>query len=174
MFEEFLGLPAHPLVVHAPVILVPLLIAVAIGYAVVPPWRRAFGWAVVLLSIAAPGSVLLARLTGEAFQARLAAKSQFSPQLAEKVNAHSAHSWILLWVVVGLGIASILMVTAGGALRRRSSGEAYDEYGDPPPRGGLLVLITLFALLVLGLSAASGWYLFQTGDSGARMVWEGL
>jgi len=171
VFEEILGLPAHPLIIHAPVILVPLLIAVAVGYAIVPPWRRAFGWAVVLLAFAAPGPVLLARLSGEAFQARLDGRDQLPAELAEKVRVHSAHSWILLWLVVGLAVASLLMVMVGGALRRRA--DDYDEYDDPPPRGGLLILITLLALVVLGLSGASGWYLYQTGDSGARMVWEG-
>ena len=53
MFDRISGLPAHPLIVHAAVVLVPLLALGAIVYAVVPPLRKHFRWAVGLLAIAA-------------------------------------------------------------------------------------------------------------------------
>ncbi len=66
-FKTLLGLPAHPLVVHAAVVLVPLA---AVGTVMIAVWPRArrgvFGWAVAVLSIGAFGFVGLAQKTGGA------------------------------------------------------------------------------------------------------------
>jgi len=40
VFEQLLGLPAHPLLLHATVVFVPLLALGTIAYAVVPRLRR--------------------------------------------------------------------------------------------------------------------------------------
>jgi hypothetical protein len=44
MFRAFMGLPLHPLAVHAAVIFVPLLALGSAGYAVLPRVRRRLGW----------------------------------------------------------------------------------------------------------------------------------
>ncbi|HEX2356851.1 MAG TPA: hypothetical protein VHI50_10380, partial [Micromonosporaceae bacterium] len=64
MFEEILGVPAHPLLVHAAVVFVPLLIAAALAYALVPALRGRVGWAVALLAVAAPLAAWFATLSG--------------------------------------------------------------------------------------------------------------
>ena len=46
MFREFNGLPLHVLVIHAVVVLVPLLALFAIAYGVLPRWRHRLDWAV--------------------------------------------------------------------------------------------------------------------------------
>ncbi|HEX6075251.1 MAG TPA: DUF2231 domain-containing protein [Micromonosporaceae bacterium] len=175
MFEEISGLPLHPLAVHAPLVLVPLLIAVAAGYAVIPSLRRWLGWTVVAFALLAPVSVVIARNSGQAFQERLAARDQLPPELVGRVDEHAGFSLTLLWLVVALGLVSIGMVVLAVGSRhrsRRGSEPATDNAGDPRRTGAIVVWI-LFAVAVLALSAGAGWYLVQTGDSGARMVWEG-
>lgn len=182
MFEEISGLPLHPLAVHAPLVLVPLLIAVAVGYAVVPPLRRWLGWTAVVLGLLAPVSVWVARLSGDAFRDRLAARDQLPPELASKVAEHAELSLTLFWLVAGLGLVAIGMVILAVGLQAGSR-RAVDpdatvavsagQGGTAVRRTSTTVVWILFAVAVLALSAAVGWYLIQTGDSGARMVWEG-
>lgn len=50
MFDLVNGLPVHPLVVHAVVVLLPLAIVGTILVAVRPTWRRAYGPLVVVAS----------------------------------------------------------------------------------------------------------------------------
>ena len=48
---EFNGLPLHPLVVHAVVILGPLAGLTGLAYAFVPRWRWLLRWPLVALSL---------------------------------------------------------------------------------------------------------------------------
>ena len=177
MFEEFMGLPAHPLMVHAAVVLVPLLAAAGVAHAVLVPWRRRIDWAVVLLAIAAPAAVYAARESGKAFQARLAASDQMPPERAVVVDSHAALSGTLIWVVIGLAVAAVALVVADRMLGQAHPART-DEESEPGvhARSGGTLRLAVMALLmvaVVGFAGAAGWYVFQTGDSGSRMVWEG-
>jgi hypothetical protein len=44
------GLPAHPLLVHIPVALIPLCAIGAVVIAISPRWRQRIGWVVVVLA----------------------------------------------------------------------------------------------------------------------------
>ena len=59
--EKLFGLPAHPLLVHIPVVLVPLAAIIAIVFAFKPAWLDRFGWGLVALSgVGALGAILAA------------------------------------------------------------------------------------------------------------------
>src|SRR3984957_9814390 len=53
------GLPAHPLFVHVPVILIPTTIVAAIVFTVKPQWLARYGIALAVVSIAAMSSVFI-------------------------------------------------------------------------------------------------------------------
>ncbi|MGH3712694.1 MAG: DUF2231 domain-containing protein [Micromonosporaceae bacterium] len=172
-FEEILGLPAHPLLVHAAVVLVPLLIVVGIGYGLIPPLRRKLDVVLVALALAAPGAVFAARESGAEFEKRLASKDQLPAELAEKVANHSALSETLWWLVLALGGLALLLVLADKLLSPRTT--VYDEDGDEMRTGGVFrFLVTLLlTLALLGVGAGAGWYVYRTGHTGSQMVWEG-
>ena len=44
MFDKLFDLPAHPLLVHAPVVLLPIAAILMVMFAVKPAWRLAAGW----------------------------------------------------------------------------------------------------------------------------------
>ncbi|MQA26219.1 MAG: hypothetical protein GEU94_12290 [Micromonosporaceae bacterium] len=106
MFEEILGLPTHPLWVHAPVVLVPSLIVVAVGYALLPFARNRVDWALAGLAVAAPLTVAVARESGEAFRRRLAERGALAPGLAEQLDAHAAYARTLLLLPLALAATS--------------------------------------------------------------------
>jgi len=45
--EELFGLPAHPLLVHMPVVIIPLAGVIAVVFAFRPAWLDRFGWGLV-------------------------------------------------------------------------------------------------------------------------------
>lgn len=174
MLEEFQDLPVHPLLVHIPLVLIPLLIAVGVGYALVPRVRKLTGWAVVSLAVIAPIVTWLARESGYEFKERLAARDMLTEQLAADIDEHARLSYTLIWLVVGLAVASLALVVAG---RVRNSDVVEDEFdadGRPSAAGsGKRIVVIVAAAAVIGLGGASAWYLYETGDLGARMAWEG-
>ena len=68
MFDTVLGLPVHPLVVHAVVVLVPLSAVGAVAIALVPRWRERYGVLVLLLSTAALAMVPVATRSGDSLE----------------------------------------------------------------------------------------------------------
>jgi uncharacterized membrane protein len=157
VFEEIDGLPIHPLVVHAAVVFIPLLILGAVVYALVPRVRGRIGWAVVILSVVTPLSTWLAKLSGDAFRRRLIADNilnENSQELLDRVNDHASLGNITLYLTIALGVASLLLVLLASRVGF--------------PIWGTVVL----GVIVIGLAISSGYYVFWTGDYGARAVWE--
>jgi hypothetical protein len=155
VFETFFGLPLHPLVIHAAVVFIPLLIIGAVVYALLPRWRARTDWAVVLLAVIAPLSALLAKLSGDAFRARLARLHEGSPQLLDRIDEHRHFGTVTLYVTIALGV-----VTLVAALVPR----VWEKATTAIP---LVVVIVVLAI-------ATGYYVFRTGDTAAHIVWQGF
>lgn len=62
------GLPAHPLLLHIPVIFAPLLGIAAIAFTVKPEWRKRYGIAYAIGALATMAGTGMAAAAGEAFK----------------------------------------------------------------------------------------------------------
>ena len=71
MLDTVFGLPTHPLIVHAVVVLLPLAALGGVAVALVPALRRRYGVLVDLVTLAGVGSVQLAESSGEHLYQRL-------------------------------------------------------------------------------------------------------
>jgi uncharacterized membrane protein len=154
VLETFLGVPLHPLLIHTAVVFVPLLIIAALVYALVPELRGRVGWLLVGLAVLAPLCALASKLSGDAFRARMVRRHLTSPQGLALIDGHRHLGTILVYVVAGLGVVSLLLVLL------------------PAARQNKAVSLALVVLAV-GLSVASGYYVFRTGDTGAHIAWSG-
>jgi uncharacterized membrane protein len=158
VFSEFMGLPLHPLVVHAAVVFVPLLVVTAVVYAFVPRWRRQVGWLALVLAVAAPLVALVAKLSGGELQETFIAKN-YPPQILDRVAEHSGYGDRTFWFSLVLGLFTVALVVVTS--RRPQS--------DVLPSWVRLVLtagVVVFAVL-------TGVYVYLTGESGAQAVWSG-
>jgi hypothetical protein len=164
VLEEIAGIPAHPLIIHAVVVFVPLLALGAIVYAVFPGLRFRLRWPVGLLALAGAGSAVAARMSGDAFRSRLVEKKLASPEILAELVEHKQFGDATMWAALGLALATLVFVLA--------------VPGRPPGfenvRSGGVLLQVIFALVLLALSAASVYYVVRTGDSGAHIVWSGF
>ncbi len=145
MPETIFGLPLHPLIVHATVVVVPTA-AVFLLLSIVLPRFRA--WAGVLPLVLAAAAVVLAPLstsTGESLQHMVGESAA--------VRRHAELGDMLLWWCIGM----LVVAAAAYFLRRRG------DLGRGVAAG----------LLVLGLVASLGT-IVQTvliGHSGAEAAW---
>jgi uncharacterized membrane protein len=145
---EINGLPLHPLVVHAAVVLGPLSTLTALAYALVPRWRNRLRWPMVVAVLLATAAIWVAFLTGEDFKE---SKDFFSQgALGTKVEHHEELAGTLRLVTSGLAVVAVVAVW----LHHR--------------RGAVRIAL---AGLLSAAAVATLVYTVLTGESGARAVW---
>jgi uncharacterized membrane protein len=155
VFDQIGGLPVHVLVLHAAVVLIPLLAVGALVYAVVPRWRSRIGWAVLLLAIVAPICAFVTRESGLKFYNRVVGRG-VSAKGRELLDQHMHFGTRTMWFSIALGVVTLVMVVA--TLRR--------------PRTSLPRVADIgLGVIMVALAAISGYYVFRSGDSGAHVVW---
>jgi hypothetical protein len=165
VLEEFMGVPTHPLLVHAGVVLVPLLAVLTISYALIPFVRPHIRWALGLLALATPIAALLAKLSGDAFFARLRSRDRVTPEFLPKLEAHRHFGTLTLYATIVLAILTLALVYF--VAPRFAAARAADG------AGSTRVLSLVLGALSLVAAAVSLYYVVRTGDSGAKAVWTG-
>lgn len=145
MPETIAGLPLHPLVVHAAVILVPLTALGAILMALFPRFSRRFGVLVVIVGIIGAVSAWIARVSGGT--------------LATSVPVTAEHSeWGHRMPLAAAALAVLTIVFW-----------LFDR-GIPGNRRRPWWLIVLGVVLVV-VSLVAVYFTIVTGHSGAESVW---
>jgi hypothetical protein len=140
------GLPAHPLLLHVPVIFVPLLGVGALAVAIRPTFMERHGTALGAFAVVTMASTLLTAGAGEAFaDSRRGAPSRLLHEHAE------AGQSLRLFVV---GLTAVLVAWMLG--RRRIS----------TSRGRIVL-----QLLTVVLAAGSIFFVFRAGHLGAELAW---
>ncbi len=149
MFDLVNGIPVHPLVVHAVVVLLPLAVVGTVAIAVRPGWRRRYGHLVVACAALATVLIPVATSSGESLEERVGRPANHA-QLGDQ----------LIWFAVPLLVLALALVV----LDRRAAG----EQTSPSKRGGSLTVVAVLAVVV---ALACGVQVYRVGDSGARAAW---
>jgi hypothetical protein len=151
---EINGVPLHPLVVHAVVVLGPLAALAGLAYAFVPKWRWLLRWPLVVLAVVTAVASFVAVQSGEALL-------DLRPELEPLVEEHEERGELLRNVALGYAVVSLVAAWALGGVSALASGKGARE-----TRFGIPVTAVL-AVGALALVVT----LFLAGDSGARAVW---
>ena len=148
--DELFGLPAHPLVVHAAVVLLPLAAILTVVCAAVPRARRQYAPIALALALAATLAVGLAQGSGEALEERV--------DETPLVEEHTGQGERVLPWAIGVTIAAAAVTAAPFLARRR-----------PSISGGSVTA----ALVAVSLIASAGatWTVTEVGHSGAKATW---
>jgi hypothetical protein len=155
------GLPAHPLLVHAVVVLVPLTTLTAIVVAVRGPWRRGGSLLVALGAVVSFAAAWLAKEAGEQLQAALSAGGHLSP------NFDSHDTWGTYTWYATIPFAVLAIITALLARRTRPAPAHSGSTATTTTGAGVAVLGGLTALA----GAVAVYFCYLAGDSGSRAVW---
>lgn len=164
------GLPPHPLIVHATVVMVP---AAALAVAVHTFWARArprLGLVTVGLAAAAVVLVPLSTSTGEQFRAQVGNNAL--------IERHAELAEGMLPWVVGLLVVAVLLVVRDWradpdhATRRRTPWLHGDD-----GLGRVAALATrgvVLAVLAVVMVAGTTQQIVRIGHSGAQAAWTGV
>jgi hypothetical protein len=154
---ELNGIPLHPLVVHAAVVLVPMAALASVAM-VVPKWRWLARWPALVLAVAAALAVQAATLSG----VDLHHSSGIDTALIRSHEEWGVRLRLATWVfavTTALAFWALPHVTRLVGDRDRAGRVAVLEKP-------LMVLLPVLAVVVLVL-------VFVTGEAGARSVWGG-
>lgn len=155
---EISGLPLHPLVVHAAVVLIPATALATILFAVLPSWRWLSRWPTAAGSVVCVGIAFLATQSGESLEEQRG--------LAEAVRVHSHRGALLADFTILLAVvvlaASVMLPGPSGLASGKGAMARRVAYADRI----LPVLLIVVAVVVLVQTVL-------TGDAGARAVWAG-
>ena len=162
---EITGLPVHPLVVHAVVVLLPLAVLLALAFAFAPTWRWLTRWLTLACTVGAVAAVFVARQSGRSFLEGRPFLLQAGSPARQHVLAHQHYANILWWV----SLVFLVVVVAAFVLLPGPTGLAdgsLDHAGTTSALAvrGLPALLALVGLATLVLCVL-------TGDAGARSVW---
>ncbi|MFD9812108.1 DUF2231 domain-containing protein [Streptomyces sp. NPDC059080] len=151
------GIPAHILLVHVVVVLVPLTALALILCAVLPSVMRRFGLALPVLALVSLISVPLTTQAGEWLERHV--------DRDPLVRAHTALGDELLpWA-----LALFLVSTAVWWSYRRATRHAADSVGSTSAVALPLRLTAAVLSVVIGVGA--GVQVYRIGDSGAKAAW---
>jgi hypothetical protein len=186
------GLPAHILLVHFVVVLIPAAAALVIVAAVWPAARRWLNWLPPLAALGAliavpittnAGHWLLTHLNGDVTPA-IRHHQALGNQLLPWAIALFAASLVVWGISVAESGASLAIGRREGAPRGRLIAHASSRVaGSPSPtvsrasarRSGVGVRAFKFGVAILAILAALGvtQQVYRTGEAGSRIVWSG-
>lgn len=145
------GLPAHPLIIHVPVIFVPLLGLATLAVAFNSRWFERFGLLVAAFSVVTLASTLLAVGAGEPFRED---REEGSPGggggMDATLNDHAEAGETLRFTMV------VLTAVLVGMLFTRKL----------PP-----VVNTVLRVLAVLLAVVAVFFVIRTGHLGAKLAW---
>lgn len=155
MLKSIGELPSHPLFVHAPVVVTPLLAVFALALLARAPWRRRVGWALPVLSAGLALATWLAKESGEELKGLL---GDFAPN----TDKHESLANTALVMILLLTVTSAAMALADRRTATHATSPTWLARAAPALAGLSVVLAGL----------ATVW-IFRAGHEGARLVWKG-
>jgi hypothetical protein len=157
------GIPLHPLVVHAVVVLLPLAALGAVVIAMRTSWRRSLGIPVLLVALAGVAAVPVATRTGDQLEHALPGENpliQAHEELGERLLPYAVGFLVLVAAAVIVEISAARAAAGNHAVQtavvRRSRVAT-----------GLAALAALVGIAVT-------WQVVLIGHAGASAVWQGV
>jgi hypothetical protein len=156
------GLPAHPLILHVPVVLVPILGLTLLFAALRPHFFERNALAIGAFTVITLAATILTAGAGEAFRSD---RGGGPPDEAQRLSEHAeSGDWLRL---VMLGVAALVLFAV--ALTQARAGNRLGFLSGLASSRG--VRLALRGLFVAGAVIAI-FFVIRTGHLGAQVTWE--
>lgn len=159
VFDEFIGVPTHPLAVHAPVVLIPILAVASLVVLFRTSWREK-----TTIPFAAAAVVLVAMLfvAKESGEAAKDANNVFGNIDRHEDLGNQTFIIGIVWLVLALaaGVAAFLS--------RRNSASSLSAAAQPTVSAQVVLVLNVLATIALIVTTI---WLIRTGHAGAESRW---
>jgi hypothetical protein len=159
--DTFFGIPAHPLLVHIPAVLLPLAAFGVVLMVIKPAWHRRYRWAVLALGFVGAVGAILAADAGESLEERIVAKEGIAAASGWEDHVEAGETARLFGIIFFLVLAAFVLIP--WFIERR---KAQDRPITLPK-----AVSPALAVLVLAASAGTVITVIEAGHSGAKSVW---
>ncbi len=160
MFDQIGDMPLHPLVIHAPVIGIPLALLLALLFAF-PRTRGWARWPLVLTVLGSAAATWVSQQSGQGLYALLGIEP--GNPVGDLIEQHSTLAGQLVYIMLGfsaVAVANVVLVRSGRA------GDGAVTAARPATPVRILLLAALVAVAVVAFI-----WTVRVGDLGARAVW---
>lgn len=168
MPTKIFGLPAHVLLVHAVVVLIPLTCLAVVLHAVWPTARRRLGIVTPGLAVVSLVLVPITTNAGDFLERHLTVGGP----IQVKIEHHEALGRELIWYAIGLLIVTVAVWLVGRYLDGASVPLLVPAGDGPRTLPSWASILT--AAIAIALGIATSIQLYRIGDSGAHAVWDGV
>ncbi len=164
--DELFGLPAHPLVVHLPVVLLPLAVVGVAAMLLRPAWYRQFRWPVLAITAVGTLGAIVAANSGESLEERVEDSGGRAVREAIEEHAEAGETARTLAIVFLVAVAAFVVIPwwLERRTRRVTAAEAAPVAA---PAWLRAVLMAFVALAAVGSLVT----IIDAGHSGADSVW---
>ena len=149
--NTFLGIPAHPLFVHLPVVLIPLGFIGALFMLARPAWWQRLAWPTVTVTAVGTLGAILAANSGEALEEAVRDRS-----VRALVHEHVEAGDMARGAAIAFLIVMLVVVFAPRFVKTIAA----KKWWRP---------VVIVAVVASG--AFSSWAMYDAGHSGAKSVW---
>jgi uncharacterized membrane protein YuzA (DUF378 family) len=160
LFDQIGDMPLHPLVIHVPVLGIPLALLLTLLFAF-PRTREWARWALAVTVLGSTAATWVAQKSGEALQASLGITG--GNPVGDLVNQHSALASQLFYIMLGFSAITLLNVFL---VRTVPAADGSRKEGKPAAPIRILLVVAMAAV-----GAVAFLWVARVGDLGARAVW---
>jgi hypothetical protein len=155
--DKLFGLPAHPLLVHLPVVLTPLVCLGVVLAFVLPAGRRRYGY----LLIGSAGVLFLSMVLATSSGGKL--RGALRKAIGNAANHHAELGEMSRALSALLLVSVVAWVLLGQVVERTSGARPKSTYRlIVPILGGITVVVSVLLLI----------WTVKTGHEGAKLVWQ--
>ncbi len=174
--DTLFGLPAHPLLVHIPIVLLPLAAIGVVVMLIRPAWQRRYRWVVLGMGIAGALGATLAAQAGEELETRIVAVEGREAAASWEHHAElgdTARNFALLFMVVLIVFVFVPWWLERKASRSAAPSTSGEQAETKPATKGNMRFVTI-AVSALAVLAAVGTVItiVDAGHTGSQSVWE--
>ena len=167
LMDTIFGIPAHPLFVHLPVVLIPLAAVGVIIMVIRPSWWERYKWAT--LTIAGVGMVgaIIAAGTGEELEE---AVEDTAPRQLLRAHVEAGEVSRTVSIVFFAVLVAAIVVLPWWMKRRwnaTSAGVVGATTGGSSPKW----LRRFVSLVLVATALGASWTVYDAGHTGAKSVW---
>lgn len=159
--RSFFGIPAHPLFVHIPAVLLPLAAIGVVLMVIRPVWHQRYRWAVLAIGFVGALGAILAAQAGESLEEQITAKEGAAAAAGWEDHAAAGETARLFAIIFFVVLALFILIP--WFIERRAARATTKAL----PKWVTLLL----AGLVLAGSAGTVVTVILAGHSGAKSVW---
>jgi uncharacterized membrane protein YgcG len=171
--DELFGIPAHPLIVHAPVVLLPLAVVGVVAMLLRPTWYLHFRWPVLAITAVGTLGAIFAASSGEELEELV--EDSKSGAAREAIEEHAEAGEMARTLAIVFLVAVVAFVVIPWFLERRARATAAAGSTDvaTAPRSAGPTWLKPVLMVVVALAAVGSLVtIIDAGHSGAGSVWD--